>query len=101
MRTHVAVAIVISLTLSACGSSPAEQQARQAAEQMQKGVEGLARSADGKAADNVAKGAESMAKGFEDLAKGLAAMAGGDPNTKPVEPLSIDSLRSALADLPG
>ena len=86
MRRHVLMMAIVAVGLVACGRSPAEQQA---GEQVQKGAESLA------------KNAEGMAKGFEELAKGLSAMAGGDPNAKPVEPLSIDALRSALPELPG
>jgi hypothetical protein len=88
--------MMMAASLAACHSAPPEEQTRQAADQVQKGAETVAKNAEG-----MAKGAENMAKGFEDLAKGLAAMAGGDPNAKPVEPLSIDTLRSALAELPG
>jgi hypothetical protein len=42
-----------------------------------------------------------MAKGLEDMAKGLGAMTGGDPNAKPVEPVSFRDLQTVLADLPG
>jgi len=103
MRRHLAFAMMISAALVACHGAPAEQPAREAANQVQKGAESVAKNAEGmaKGAENMAKGAESMAKGFEDLAKGLAAMAGGDANSKPVEPLSIETLRSALAELPG
>lgn len=87
---------VMTVGLVACGGSPSEQQAQQAADQVQKSAENMAKNAEG-----MAKGAEGMAKGFEDLAKGLTAMAGGDPNAKPVEPLSIDALRSALPELAG
>jgi hypothetical protein len=84
---------IVSVVLAACAGAPEPKPAedvKKAADQMQKG------------ADNMAKGAEGMAKGFEDLAKGLSAMAsGGDPNAKPVEPLSIDSLKSVLPELSG
>jgi len=96
MNRNAIVAVIASLLLGACGSSPAEQQAQQA-EAVQKSAEGLAKNAEG-----MAKNAEGMAKGFEELAKGLSAMAsGGDPNAKPIEPLSIDALRSALPDVAG
>lgn len=95
MRRNILMTVVATISLAACGGSPAEQ-AQQASDQVQKSAENMAKNAEG-----MAKGAEGMAKGFEDLAKGLSAMAGGDPNAKPVTPLSIDALRSALPELSG
>ena len=96
MSRNSLMSVVASVVLGACGSSPAEQQTQQAAGEVQKSAESMARNAEG-----MARGAEGMAKGFEDLAKGLSAMAGGDPNAKPIEPLSIDALRSALPEVSG
>ncbi len=92
MRRHLWMCAIVSVMVAACGGAPEQKQAEQvkkAADQVQK------------SADNMSKGAEGMAKGFEDLARGLSAMAGGDPNAKPVAPLTIDSLKSALPDLAG
>jgi hypothetical protein len=87
----------LAAALAACHGAPAEKESEQAAVRIQKGADTMAQGA-----ESMAKNAENIAKGFEDLAKGLAAMAsGGDPNAKPVEPLSIDALRSALSELPG
>jgi len=93
MPRNLMFVLAVSVGFAACGGSPAEQPAKQiekAAADFQKGA--------GTAA---AKGAEGMAKGFEELAKGLSAMASGDPNAKPVDPLTIDELKSALPDLSG
>jgi hypothetical protein len=49
----------------------------------------------------VQKGAEGMAKGLADMAKGLTAMAGGDPNQKPVDPVSFRDLQTMLPDISG
>jgi hypothetical protein len=95
--THKLSIAILAAALTACHGSTAQREAEQASVQIQKNAETMA-----KGAESMAKNAESMAKGFEDLAKGLAAMAsGGDPNAKAIEPLSIDSLRSALSELPG
>ena len=100
MRAQFSIAIVTALMVAACGGSPEPKQAGQvqkAADQMKKGADSMAGGA-----GTVARGAEGMAKGFEELARGLSAMAsGGDPNAKPVEPLSIDNLKSALPELSG
>jgi len=99
-RGQVLVCTIVSVTLASCGGSPEQRKAeevKKAADQMEKSAGSMAKGADG-----LAKGAEGMAKGFEDLAKGLSAMAaGGDPNAKPVEPLSIDNLKSVLPELAG
>jgi len=42
-----------------------------------------------------------MAKGLEDMAKGLSALAGGDPNQKPVDPVSFRDLQAAFGDFAG
>ena len=99
MRTHLWLCAIVSATLAACTGTPEHTQA----EQVQKAADEVQKSADSmaKGAGNVAKGAEGMAKGFEDLARGLSAMAGGDPNAKAVEPLTIDGLKSALPEFSG
>jgi hypothetical protein len=95
--TRTILTVMIGAALAACHGAPADQTADHPAGQLKKSAETMAKNAEG-----MAKNAEGMAKGFEDLAKGLVAMAsGGDPNAKPVEPLSIDALRTALSDLPG
>ena len=93
MRWNLAFVLAVSVGFAACGGSPAEQRTKQiekAAADMQRGAETAA-----------SKGVEGMAKGFEDLARGLSAMSGGDPNAKPVAPLTIDALKNALPDLSG
>jgi hypothetical protein len=91
-------AVVLFLMTAACGGggSTADQQAPRGGDQLKDGADSLARGAEG-----MAKNVEGMARGFEELARGLSAMAGGDPNAKPVEPLSIDALRATLPELPG
>jgi len=86
------IAAVLALTGVACGPSREEQQAaeiQKSAEEMQKG------------AASMAKGAEDMAKGMSDLASGLGAAFGGDPNAKPVDPVSFRDLQAVLPELAG
>lgn len=100
MRWKMVVVVAALVPLAACGGAPAEPPAKQiekAAADLQKGAETAA----AKGVEGMAKGVEGMAKGFEDLAKGLSAMAGGDPNAKPVNPLTIDALKGALPDVKG
>ena len=74
----------------ACGGDSRVEEAanssRTAPEQMQK------------AAEQTQGGAEQMAKGFESMAKGLSAMAGGDPNAKPVDPVSFRELMAVFPE---
>jgi len=91
-----AVAIGLSLTLAACGGSSTEEAAKkmqEGAKQMEKGAQEMA-----KAAEKNGGSAEDMAKGFESMAKGLTAMAGGDPNAKPVDPVSFRDLMSVFPE---
>src|SRR5712692_7030 len=78
-----AVAFVCALATSfACGRPAQEPQIQKGADQMQ-------------------KGAEDMARGLTDMAKSLSAMAGGDPNQKPVDPVSFKDLQTVLPDVAG
>jgi hypothetical protein len=91
----VMTTMVAAICAVECGSSPEEQQTAQvekAAAEMQKSAEGMA------------KGAEGMAQSLENMAKGLGAlgtMAGGDPNAKPVDPVSFRDLQTLLPDVSG
>jgi hypothetical protein len=84
-----AIAAVLALTpfIVACGKSKEEQQA----EALQKSAEQVQKSA-----ESVSKGAEGLAKGASDLAAGLGAAFGGDPNVKPVDPVSFRDLITLL-----
>jgi hypothetical protein len=79
------IAAVLALAGAACGPSPEEQRAAE--------IE--------KSAQEMQKGAEDMAKGMSDLASGLGAALGGDPNAKPVDPVSFRDLQAVLPELPG
>ncbi len=85
MKRALGLTLAAAVLAAGCGKSPEQKQA----EQIQK------------SATDMQKSAESMAKGFEDMAKGLNAMSGGDPNAKPVDPVSFKDLQGVLADLPG
>jgi X-X-X-Leu-X-X-Gly heptad repeat protein len=87
MGVAVAVFALTPVIFIACGNSPEEKQAEElqkSAEQVQKGAE------------SVSKGAEDLAKGAADLAAGLGAAFGGDPNVKPVDPVSFRDLIALL-----
>jgi hypothetical protein len=68
--------------------SDAQKQGEKAAQQAQQG------------AQQVADSAKDMAKGFEALGKSLGALA-GDPNQKPVDPVSFKELQTIFPDYPG
>jgi len=88
MKVIVPLAIVI-LTTIGCGKSEEQRQADALAAQAQQG------------ADNVAKNADAAAKGMADLASGLGAAFGGDPNAKPVPPVSFRDLQALLPEPSG
>jgi hypothetical protein len=91
MMRNLHAAIAISMLMSACGGTTDEaaKQVQKAAEEIQKSV-GSASS----------RGAQGVSKSLEDLARGMSAMA-NDPNAKPVDPLTIDALKTALPELSG
>ena len=91
MARHVSAAIAISMLMSACGGTTddAAKQIQKAADEIQKSV-----------GSGSARGLQGVSKGLEDLARGMSAMA-NDPNAKPVDPMTIDALKTALPDLSG
>ncbi|MGE5244885.1 MAG: hypothetical protein ACM3SQ_11715 [Betaproteobacteria bacterium] len=101
----VTTMIVSAAAAGACSKSPADKTADQlqkGADSMQKGADQMEKSADSmqKGADSMQKGANSMAKGLEDMAKGLGALT-GNPDQKPVDPVSFRDLETVMPDLPG
>ena len=74
----------------ACGGSSRQEEA---AQQFSKGAEQMKA-----AAEQTQGSAEQIAKGFESMAKGLSVMAGGDPNAKPVDPISFRELMSVFPE---
>ena len=89
MARHVSMMIAIAVLMSACGGNTDEatKQIQKAAEEIQKSV-------------GSGRGVQGVSKGLEDLARGMSAMA-NDPNAKPVDPMTIDALKTALPDLSG
>jgi hypothetical protein len=94
----LALAAGISL---ACGNSAQKQQeeAQKQATDAQKQAEKASAQAQ-QGAQQVADSAKEMAKGFEALGKSLGAMA-GNPDQKPVDPVSFKELQAAFPELSG
>ncbi|MGE3507597.1 MAG: hypothetical protein AB7N65_01765 [Vicinamibacterales bacterium] len=90
-RWSPALTLGISIAVVGCGGGESGQEA--AAREIERGAAELER-----AASNPAEGAEAMAKGLESMAKGLGAMAGGDPNVKPVDPVSFRDLMALFPE---
>ena len=91
MKVIVLLAIVM-LTTIGCGKSEEQQQAEALAKSAAQAQQG---------AENVAKNADAAAKGMADLASGLGAAFGGDPNAKPVPPVSFRDLQALLPEPAG
>lgn len=89
MARHVSMVIAAAMLMSACGGNTDEatKQIQKAAEEIQKSV-------------GSGRGVQGVSKGLEDLARGMSSMA-NDPNAKPVDPMTIDALKTALPDLSG
>jgi hypothetical protein len=86
MRRFLAiVCTAAALAVAACGQPPEEKKV----DEVKKGAE------------QVQKSADQMAKGLQDMAKGLQGLAGGDPNQKPVDPVSFRDLQAAFGDISG
>jgi hypothetical protein len=77
--------VAAALVTAACGQSQEEKQAEEVKQ----------------AAEQVGQSANDMAKGFEEMAKGLGAMAGNNPDMKPVEPVGFRDLQAVFGDLAG
>ena len=84
MKLRVIMAM-LALIGVACGPSQEEQRAAEIQ----------------KSAEEMQKGAENMAKGMSDLDSALGAAFGGDPNAKPVDPVSFRDLQAVLPELAG
>lgn len=84
------VILGLAAAMAACGGSSRQEEA---AKQMEAGAAQMQ-----KAAEQTQGSAEQMAKGFESMAKGLSAMAGGDPNAKPVDPVSFRDLMAVFPE---
>jgi hypothetical protein len=97
LKASFVVACMAILTVT-CGDGAGKQEeaSRDGARQIEKGAEQVQ-----KAAEQSENGAQQMAKGLEAMAKGLTAFAGGDPNAKPVDPVSFRDLQTVFPDLAG
>jgi hypothetical protein len=94
MKSYSCAAALIAATCTfvACGKSNEQK----AAEQVQKAAD-----ATQKNAGDMQQSAQEMAKGFEAMARGLAGAAGGDPDVKPVDPVSFRDLQAVMPDMSG
>ncbi|MFN7914665.1 MAG: hypothetical protein U0Q55_04950 [Vicinamibacterales bacterium] len=94
MKAYWFIAATLSLAVAtvACGKSDQQK----AAEQLQQSAQELQKNS-----GDMQKNAEEMAKGFEAMAKGLAGATGGDPNAKPVDPVSFRDLQTVLPTVSG
>lgn len=87
---NAALAVSAMVVLVACGGSSRSEEAAKQFEQGAKEME--------EAANNGGANAEQFAKGLESMAKGLGALAGGDPNAKPVDPVSFRDLMTVFPE---
>lgn len=86
------VAVGTTVVLMACGGASRQEQAAEHLEEGAKQIEKAISDAGGSAK------AADMAKGLESMAKGLGALAGGDPNAKPVDPVSFRDLMTVFPE---
>ena len=86
------IAAAMAVTTVGCGKSEEQQRA----EEIQKSVEQIQQNS-----ENMARDAESLARGMSDLASGLGAALGGDPDVKPVDPVSFRELLPLLPEPAG
>jgi hypothetical protein len=101
-RARLVSAVAFAMLASACADDSARKQAEEAqkkADEAQKqAAQATAQAQQG--AQQVSESAKEMAKGFEALGKSLGALA-GDPNQKPVDPVSFRELQTVFPELPG
>lgn len=87
---QLVIGFAVSLSMAACGGDGDRDAA---VKELEKGAQQLE-----EAAAKGQGGADQMAKGLEAMAKGLGAMAGGDPNAKPVDPVSFRDLMAVFPE---
>lgn len=85
VRLLSATVCACALVVAGCGQSEEEQRAEEAKA----------------AAEQVAAGTGDLAKGLEDMARGMGALAGGNPNAQPVDPVGFRDLQTTFGDLDG
>lgn len=89
----------LALTLSAaCGKSDEEKAAEKAAEEAREAAEALKKAAESSGAAATAEGMKELAKAMESAA---AAMGGKTADGKVAEPVSFQSLQTALPEVSG
>ncbi|MBM3771236.1 MAG: hypothetical protein FJW27_08115 [Acidimicrobiia bacterium] len=85
-----ALAVAVSVVLVACGGSSPQDEA---VKQFEQGAKELEKAAEGAGVDG-----QQFAKGLESMAKGFGALAGADPNAKPVDPVGFRDLMSVFPE---
>lgn len=93
-RWNGVLALGMSVLVAACGGGNSQDAA---VKEIEKGAEQLREAAE-QAAGSSQTGAEQMAKGLESMAKGFGALAGGDPDAKPVDPVSFRDLMTVFPE---
>jgi hypothetical protein len=94
------LALVAIISFSVACQSAADKQAeelKKAAEQTAAAAQQVAKAAEGAASQGAAAGAQDLGKALQ----GMAAAMSGSKDGKPVEPVSLDALRSALPAISG
>jgi len=102
MRYFGIAGLVLAVSLSgACGKSDEQIAAEKAAEETREAADALKKAAEqaGQAASN--EGLAAAAKALEGFAGALSGAAPTGPDGKPVQPVSFQSLQTALPDVAG
>jgi hypothetical protein len=99
MMRAVILATVLAISVAACGKSEQQKQAEKAAEDLKKAAEAIGQAAGQAGTAAAAQGATDMAKAMS----GMAAALGGAKTAdgKPVEPLTFQTLETALPSMSG
>src|SRR5688572_22155806 len=97
LRVIGIVTLAVMFTV-ACGKSEEEKAAEKAAEETREAAEALKKAAESAGASGAAQGLQDFAKAMEGMA---GAMSGKGPDGKTVEPVSFQSLQTALPELSG
>ncbi len=86
-RWHGLIVVMMTMTIVGCGGSKRDESASSTLEKKAEQAQ--------KSAEQMQNGAEQMAKGFAQMAKELSNAA-GDPNAKPVDPVSFRDLQGVF-----
>lgn len=98
MRKLLSVVAIAAVCSAACGKSEEQKQAEQAAENLKKAAEDFSKAAEKQGTAAAAQGANDMAKAMQGMA---AAFGGKTADGKPVEPVSFQTLQTALPEVSG